>query len=505
MAQESGYKILVVEDNEKERQGLRRLLVNSGYQVLMAESAEKALGYLDEPIDFVLTDLQMGEVSGVDLIRHWKPKQPDSMFLMITGHGSMASAIESIRAGAYHYLTKPIDPNSLLNMLQNMARQREETQRVSELRTRLDKSFGISNIIGKSAVMERVFELIRRSAQAFSTVLILGESGTGKELVAQAIHHNSPRREGPFVAVNCAAIPATLVESELFGHEKGAFTGAAARRSGRFELASGGTFFIDEIGDLELPLQIKLLRVLETRTVTPVGGNAEIKTDTRVLAATSRNIEDMMAKGTFREDLYYRLNVITIEIPPLRERLDDVPLLVKKLVERVNEQNGTNVSQLSPELIDALQHYHWPGNVRELMNVIERMIVLSDKNHLDLTDLPVQIRQSQANKVQVALNVPRILTSGSGDVPTSANPANPKIDSNDERLIDQFLGSMTMHQLEDRAINAALKKFKNNRTLAARALGISVRTLQRKLGLKNESVEGSTEDAELAGELTGTD
>ena len=379
MTTSNGYKVLVVEDDANERHGLQRLLTDAGYQVSAADSADKAMSYMDEAVDFVLTDLQMGDVSGMDLLRHWKLKQPETMFLMITGHASTVSAIEAIRLGAYDYMTKPLDVNKLIVTLQNMVKLREESRKTRELQNRLDEKFSLSNIIGRSPQMQRVFELIRRSAQAFSTVLILGESGTGKELVAQAIHQNSPRRDGPFVAVNCAAMAPTLVESELFGHEKGSFTGADQRRIGRFEQASGGTLFIDEIGEFEVSLQVKLLRVMENRVITPVGGNKDIKVDTRVLAATSRDIRDMMAKGTFREDLYYRLNVITIDLPPLRQRLDDIPLLVKRFMERVNKQNGTSITSIAPNVIDALQKYQWPGNVRELLNIIERMMVLTDK------------------------------------------------------------------------------------------------------------------------------
>jgi two-component system NtrC family response regulator/two-component system response regulator HydG len=499
MTHQNGYKILVVEDDANERHGLQRLLADAGYQVSAADSADKAMSYLDEAVDFVLTDLQMGDVSGMDLLRHWKLKQPNTMFLMITGHGSVSTAIEAIRAGAYHYMTKPIDPQALLIMLQNMVRQREETRKVEELRNRLDEKFSLSNIIGRSPGMQRVFELIKRSAQAFSTVLILGESGTGKELVAQAIHQNSPRRDGPFVAVNCAAMPATLVESELFGHEKGAFTGATDRRIGRFESASGGTLFIDEIGDFEVALQVKLLRVMENRVITPVGGNKEIKVDTRVLTATSRDIRDMMAKGTFREDLYYRLNVITIELPPLRQRLEDVPLLVKRFMDRVNEQNGTKITSISPNVIDALQQYHWPGNVRELLNVVERMMVLSDKSVIETDDLPTFIRQGPTARTTVPGGAPPSLSAtGSATTLPAATPVNgapAQAVAAGPANLDQALATMTLADLEERAIAAALNRFNNNRTRAARALGISVRTLQRKLGAKNAPEEGSPPDA----------
>jgi len=485
-----GYKILIAEDDPVERSSLARLLSDVGYQVFTADSGDKAMSYVEEAIDFVLTDLEMGDVSGMALVKHWKAKQPDTMFLMITGHGTVNTAIEAIKAGAYHYMTKPLDVHGLLVMLQNMVHQREETRKVAMLQHRLDEKFSLSSIIGRSPQMQRVFELIRRSGQAMSTVLILGESGTGKELVAQAIHQNSPRHAGPFLAVNCAAMPATLVESELFGHEKGAFTGAFEKRTGRFEAAHGGTLFIDEIGDFDVSLQVKLLRVLEAKIVTPVGGHREIKTDTRVLAATSRDIRAMMAKGLFREDLYYRLNVIQIELPPLRNRLDDIPLLVRRFMDRVNEQNGTKISAISPAVIDALQQYAWPGNVRELLNVIERMMVLTDRSVIDVDDLPSFIRrQPEGTSVPVSLSN----GSGAGGVISSAGAAAPSVPAAPATL-DQALATMTLAEVEDRAIAAALKRFNNNRTRAAKALDISVRTLQRKLGAKN----GGEPDPEAA-------
>jgi DNA-binding NtrC family response regulator len=484
----NNYRILVVEDDANERNGMQRLLQDAGYQVSTADNADKAMSYIDDPIDFVLTDLQMGDISGMDLLRHWKNKQPHTSFLMITGHGTVNSAIEAIRAGAYHYMIKPIDPQALLVMLSNMVREREQSRKLDDLRNRLDEKFSLSNIIGKSPQMQRVFELIRRSAQAFSTVLILGESGTGKELVAQAIHQNSPRRDGPFSAVNCAAMAPTLVESELFGHEKGAFTGADQRRIGRFEAASGGTLFIDEIGDFEVALQVKLLRVLESRVITPVGGNKEIKVDTRVLAATSRDIRDMMQRGKFREDLYYRLNVVTIEIPPLRNRLDDVPLLVRKFMDRVNEQNGTKITGISSAVVDALQQYSWPGNVRELLNIVERMMVLSDKQTLDIDDLPAYIRQGGNGRSTVAMpGTPPLAATVDARAAAALTPAAANTS------LDQALASMTLDELEGRAIAAALQRFNNNRTRTARALGISVRTLQRKLGSKTDTPDGEAE------------
>jgi DNA-binding NtrC family response regulator len=498
----SEYHILIAEDDADERQALARVLANAGYHVSTAESADQALSYLDESIHFVVTDLEMGDVSGLDLLKYWKAKRPETMFLMMTGHGSTQSTIDAIKAGAYHYMTKPLDINALLIMLQNMTRQHDDSRNITMLQNRLDEKCGLSNIVGNSPQMQRVFQLIRRSSRAFSTVLILGESGTGKELVAEAIHQHSPRRNGHFNAFNCAAMPASLVESELFGHEKGAFTGAVERRMGRFEAAHGGTLFIDEIGDLDISLQVKLLRIMENRTVTPVGGTKEIKVDTRVLAATSRDIRDLMAKGQFREDLYYRLNVITIELPPLRDRIDDVPQLVRRFMDRVNAQNGSKVSAISPDLIDALQQYHWPGNVRELLNVVERMIVLTDKESLDIDDLPAFIRNRTTTKTGALDAVPAatgpLSCAPANSTFRAAIPASPSFAGRSLReperdgdksphvtapnpALEELLAGKTVDELEKMAIDVAMRRFQNNRTRAAHALGISVRTLQRKL------------------------
>ncbi|MEL7240041.1 MAG: sigma-54 dependent transcriptional regulator, partial [Planctomycetota bacterium] len=313
-------RILLVEDNPTERNALAKLLRGTGLRVFTADSADKALGYVDENIDVVLTDLHMGDVSGLDLLGLWKKRRAETQFILITGQSSVSTAVEAIKAGAFDYVTKPIDPDELeVNIARAMESRRKDDE-LEHLRRRLDDKFGVEKIIGESEQMRRVFEMVRRTAPVDSTALILGESGTGKELIAQALHQNSPRKSGPFVAVNVAAVPSTLVESELFGHVRGAFTGATDKRIGRFEEADGGTLFIDEIGDFELGLQAKLLRVLETLTLTPVGGQGQVKVDVRVVAATSRDLKKMVADGSFREDLYYRLNVVGIKLPPLRER-----------------------------------------------------------------------------------------------------------------------------------------------------------------------------------------
>src|SRR6476620_1127369 len=334
-------RVLVVEDNETERRALSQVLKGDGFNVFGAESADKALGYVDENIDVVLSDLHMGDVSGIDLLQLWKKRQPDTQFIVMTGHSSVNTAVEAIKAGAFDYITKPVNPVEIVLLIKRAIEGLQKDKEIDNLRRRLDQKFGVDQIVGQSKLMKDVFARIQRAAPVDSTVLVLGESGTGKELVAQALHHNSPRKKGPFVPINVAAVPSTLVESELFGHVRGAFTGATDKRMGRFEQADGGTLFVDEIGDFELGLQAKLLRVLETLTLTPVGGHEDRKVNVRVIAATSRDIRKMLEEGTFREDLYYRLNVVTIPLPPLRGRTDDIPILVEHFLKEISEQKHT--------------------------------------------------------------------------------------------------------------------------------------------------------------------
>ncbi|HSZ59531.1 MAG TPA: sigma-54 dependent transcriptional regulator [Tepidisphaeraceae bacterium] len=440
-------RVLVVEDQEAERRSVTHILKQQGFTVLGAESADKALGYIDENVDVVLSDLHMGDVSGLDLLHLWKKRCPDTQFIVLTGHSSVDTAVEAIKSGAYDYLTKPIHPDELVLLIHRAVEAMQKDKEIDDLRRRLDQKFGLNQIIGESKQMKDVFAKIQRAAPVDSTCLILGESGTGKELVAQALHHNSPRKKGPFVAVNCAAVPATLVESELFGHVRGAFTGATDRRVGRFEQADGGTLFIDEIGDFELGLQSKLLRVLETLTVTPVGGHEDRKVDVRVIAATSRDIRKMLEEGTFREDLYYRLNVVTIGLPPLRQRTDDIPILVEHFLKEISQQKHTASRRISPDVMRRFEAYRWPGNVRELRNTLERMMVLADGEVLTEKDLPEEIMAASND------------LGSSRDVPNN----------------------LTMDELERLAIAKALEQCSGNRTHAAEKLGISVRTLQRKL------------------------
>jgi DNA-binding NtrC family response regulator len=441
-------RVLVVEDHESERRAMMQILKAEGFAVFGAENADKALGYVEENIDVVLTDLHMGDVSGIDLLNLWKQRKTDTQFILLTGHSSIPSAVEAMRSGAYDYLTKPINPDELLLLIKRAVESMSKDREIDNLRRRLDQKFGLDQIVGQSKQMKDVFAKIQRAAPVDSTVLVLGENGTGKELVAQALHHNSLRKKGPFVAVNVAAVPSTLVESELFGHVRGAFTGATDRRIGRFEQADGGTLFIDEIGDFDLTLQPKLLRVLETLTLTPVGGHEDRKVNVRVIAATSRDLRKMVDEGTFREDLYYRLNVVSILLPPLRSRPDDIPILVDHFLKDISQNRHTAPRRVSPEVMRRFQQYRWPGNVRELRHTLESMMVLAEGDVLTENDLPEQIR---AGSLQGG-GTPK-------DLPTN----------------------MTMDQLEKLAITKALEHCGNNRTHAANRLGISVRTLQRKL------------------------
>ena len=440
-------RILVVEDHEVERRAVSQILKAEGFTVLGAENADKALGYMDENIDVVLSDLNMGDVSGLDLLQLWKKTKPETQFILLTGHSSVNSAVEAIKAGAFDYVTKPINHDELVFLVKRAMEVMAKDKEIDSLRRRLDQKFGLDQIVGQSKEMKDVFAKIQRAAPVDSTVLVLGESGTGKELVAQALHHNSNRKKGPFVAVNCAAVPATLVESELFGHVRGAFTGATDKRMGRFEQADGGTLFIDEIGDFEIGLQAKLLRVLETLTLTPVGGHEDRKVNVRVLAATSRDIRKMVENGTFREDLFYRLNVVTITLPPLRDRPDDIAILVEHFLKEISEKKHTAPKKISPEVMRRFQQYRWPGNVRELRNTLESMMVLAEGDLLTERDLPERIAEA-SHEVAVPKEIPT---------------------------------GLTMEELEKLAITKALDQCAGNRTHAANRLGISVRTLQRKL------------------------
>ncbi len=398
-------RILVVEDERAIQLALSGLLRRQGYDVEVAGTGEEAIAKLDDTAyDLVLTDLALGRgLSGMDVLRTAKDLRPETVVVMITAHGSETIAVEAMKAGAEDYVPKPFD-NDEIRLIVQRALDRTRLERENRLLLeQVQRQYGFENLIGSGAAMRRVFETLQKVAETDLTVLVRGESGTGKELVAQALHNRSPRRNRPFVPVNCAAISRELVESELFGHEKGAFTGADARRLGRFESADGGTIFLDEIGDMAPETQAKVLRVLQERSFERVGGTQPIEVDVRVVAATHRNLEEDVKQGRFREDLYYRLKVVEIELPPLRERREDVPALAQRFLETVSERLGRSKKRIGEDALARLVRHPWPGNVRELQNVIEQATVLASGPEILPEDL--HLPEEEAGRVAPAVDV----------------------------------------------------------------------------------------------------
>jgi len=406
----SVQRVLVAEDLEDARTSLQQLLkLSLGLEVDVAEDGAKALEMLEKrPYSVLVTDLRMPKMNGLQLFEAIQAHNLPVTVIFTTGHGGVNDAVQAMRLGAYDFLTKPADPQHLCLMVQRALRERELLDEVTALRAKLQGQHNFQNVLGKSPKMLELFELISRVALTNSTVLIVGETGTGKELVAQAIHQAaSSQRAGPLVAVNCAALPATLLESELFGHEKGSFTGAAAQRKGRFELANHGTLFLDEVGDVPLPVQIKLLRVLQERRIERVGSNDPIELDVRIIAATHQPLERLVKQEKFREDLYYRLNVIRIEVPPLRERMEDVPLLVAHFTQKYARPHQ-RPPQVSGEAMEALLRFNWPGNIRQLENAIERACVTCRDGMILPANLPADVmkRGEGRSPMQVDLSRP---------------------------------------------------------------------------------------------------
>ena len=382
-------KILVVDDEAIVRESLRDWLIDVGYQVFIAENGPKALEIIEkERLGIVITDLVMPGMDGIEMMERAKEIQPDIEVIIITAYASIPTAIAAMRKGAYDYIEKPFCPERAELLVKKLAQHQELVVENLSLRQRLEDRYRFENIITKSSKMQRMIELIKVVAKSNATVLITGESGTGKELVARAIHSQSHRQSKPFVAVSCAALPESLLESELFGHEKGSFTGAYARKKGKFEFANGGTLFLDEIGEMSANIQVHLLRVLEEKEFSRVGGNEPIKVDVRVVSATNKDLRKAIEKGEFREDLYYRLNVVPIELPPLRERKEDIPLLAQHFLNKFALENKKEVSEFSPEATEFLLGYDWPGNVRELENAIERAAILAKDSLITIADLP---------------------------------------------------------------------------------------------------------------------
>ena len=399
--------ILVIDDSRAVRENLSELLTAEGYDVDSCADGREALQVLQEHIyDVVLTDLSMPEVDGMAVLSYLAEHFPETSCIIITGYGTIKTAVAAMRLGAYDYLCKPVETQEILMVIERALEHQRLCRENIRLKKQLREKFGFDNIVGTSELMVHVFDLIRKVADTDSTVLILGESGTGKELVARAIHYHGQRQANPLIPVNCAAIPEDLLESELFGHEKGSFTHAIRTRIGRFEQAHGGTIFLDEIGDMSPNLQVKILRVLQDRQFERIGGNRTIKVDIRVIAATNQDLKQLVQAGKFREDLYYRLNVIPIRLPPLRERRSDIPLLVNHFIQEFSRKKKKNLRRVTPEAMRRLSEYDWPGNVRELENLMERLVILSDDEALDVKDLPEHLQQRPMEKVWWQTEIP---------------------------------------------------------------------------------------------------
>jgi DNA-binding NtrC family response regulator len=444
-------KILVVDDEDSQRLVIVDVLARANYQVVQASGASEAASRMEESNpDLILTDLKMQDGSGMDVLTEAKRLAPDAEVVVMTAYGSIESAVEAMRQGACNYMTKPFDRDVLLVAVQKALEHKRLREENIELRELVKTRYSLAGIVGASEGMQEVFKLVEKSIPVVSTVLIQGESGTGKELVARSIHFGGPRKKKSFVAVNCAAVPETLIESELFGHEKGAFTGALQAKQGKFELADGGTIFLDEIGDMSLELQAKLLRVLQERKIERVGGTEVIPVDVRVLAATNKNLLDEVEKGNFRDDLFFRLNVIVIDIPPLRARADDIPPLVDHFQKKLSQKFQKDYPPLDPAVVDQFMVYHWPGNVRELENTLERLLVLADKRKIELSDLP-------------------------------ENLLAPRITAEEFEGLQLPEEGISMEEVEKKLITEALARTKGHILQASKLLGMTYKTLQYRI------------------------
>lgn len=442
-------KVLIIEDEELMRVILEELLKGEGYEVFTAEDGESAIEIFSaEDIDLIVTDIRMQGIDGLELLDKLKSIDENALVIIITAYSSVDSAIAALRKGAYDYITKPFVNEELLKTIRNALRQRELFRENRYLRRELNKRYSFSEIIGTSESLQNVFRLVEKISATNSTVLIQGESGTGKELIARAIHHNSLRADKPFIAVNCGALPESLLESELFGYVRGAFTDAKSDRKGLFRSAEGGTIFLDEVSEMPPSLQVKLLRALQEHEVTPVGSNIPIKFDARIIAATNKNLEDEVKSGRFREDLFYRLSVIEINIPPLRERKEDIPLLARHFIKKISKRQGVPEKKIPRDVMLALTAYNWPGNVRELENAIERAFILSQSEQIELGCLPAKIVDYSKNSMEIR-------------DPLGYRP--------------------TLEEMERRYILEVLKSTNYDKAEAAQILGIDLSTLYRKL------------------------
>jgi two-component system, NtrC family, nitrogen regulation response regulator GlnG len=459
-------RILVADDEESMRRVMREVMLREGYEVETATNGLEAVQKVRESdFDLVILDVKMPQMDGLTALREIKRVRPDLIVVIITAHGSSQTAIDAVREGAYDYFSKPFEVSEMRIVVRRALEKQTLLRQISALERRLTDRFSFDRIIGRSPAMAQVYELIEKVITNDVTVLVTGESGTGKELVAQAVHYHSRRKSKPFVSVNCAAIPEALLESELFGHEKGSFTGAIGTKLGKFEAAEGGSIFLDEIGDMPLSLQSKLLRVLQEREIVRVGGNRSIKVDIRVIAATNQNLLEAVKKKAFREDLYFRLNVLPVLLPPLRQRHEDIPLLIMHFIGLYNTRMNKNVQSVSPEAMEIMMNYPWPGNVRELENIIQRAMVLAATPILTVQDLPAQV-------VNATPEFRRPTVEGSffekEFIEDFSLPIQQKIEKINE-------------ELELRIIKAALAKAEGHRQDTADLLGISRKSLHNKM------------------------
>ena len=442
------FTILTIDDEENIRNGLADNFELEGYAVEKASNGKEGLAKIAKGgIDLVITDLRMDGIPGEEVVRRVTTENPGIPIIVLTGHGSIEDATAAIKAGAYDFLTKPLDLDHLNHIVKNALKGREQQQIITELQQKIKSGGQVDGMIGKSAELNRVKELIAKAAPSKANVLITGESGVGKELVAKSIHDQSPRKDKPFVIVHCAALSETLLESELFGYERGAFTGADTMHKGHFEFADGGTIFLDEIGEINQSTQVKLLRVIQEKSFQRVGGNVPINVDVRIVAATNRNLEEEVQNGRFREDLYYRLNVVRIPMPPLRERKDDIPLLLHNFLREFNIENQKNITGFDNRAKAAILKYSWPGNIRERKNCVESAVVMCTGDEIKIEDLPASVREKGEEKI---INI----------------PVGMKLDDAELLIIQENLAFCN-----------------GNKTKCAELLGIGRKTLHRKLGV----------------------
>jgi DNA-binding NtrC family response regulator len=469
----TGTKILLVDDDDNLRWVTQTQLEEAGYAVTTAADGETAIASIErERPGLVVTDLKMPGMSGMELLDRIRSDDPDLPVIIMTAFGTIQNAVQAVKGGAYDYLTKPIDSEDLLLVIKRALEHTGLIEEVRSLRQSLDRKYGFENIIGHSEALVSVLDMAGRAARANSTILIRAETGTGKELLARAIHFNSARKEKPFLTINCGAIPKDLLESELFGHVKGSFTGAMAHKKGKIETAEGGTLFLDEIGEMPLELQVKVLRLIQQGEIEKVGATQPAKVDVRIVVATHRNLQAMIEDGTFREDLYYRLAVIPLVLPPLRERAEDIPDLVQHFFTQTKTRVGRPTAVLSPSLMKYFQNYRWPGNIRELENVIERIVVLSRDDEITVDDLPDFLRQEHVSVDTLHLDLP---------------PQGVSLEAVEKELIER-----------------ELKKFNGNQTHTAKYLDISRKALMyrmekhgiRRSGQTDTAVDGEFEEAE---------